>query len=207
MPGKIAEHHSLADWDFQQGDTNRSLSAVRFINPPTSLLINNPGAGWFVDTILCRIPATLNLPQGEVRTWQYSAGLYATPAIFRNQATLGNSDFDNCYYIYCAASTIYLTRCLLGHCSVKDTTTCTTFSNEWVHYRIFWYNGKTPGEAEALCVDVYREVAGEWIKEGSTLYDTDNHFKASGINRAGIFPRIYNAGDEFWDDTEIWGPV
>lgn len=207
MQKLIPVHHTLADWDFQFGATNRSLSATRYISAPTSLLIQKAGAGAWHDTILCRIPATQCLPQGEVRNWVYSYDLIKVVAIFRNQAALGSADYLNTYGLNITLDTATLIRYIAGAYLVRDSTPCTGFRNVWAHYRVFWYNGKTPGDSPALCVDVYREVAGEWVKEGSTLYDTDNSWKDSGTNRAGF--RAYSLYDhlQYWDDTEIWGPV
>lgn len=203
----IPVHHSLADWDFQFGATNRSLSAVQYVSAPTSLLIKKFGSGAWHDAILCRIPATLCLPQGEVRTWIYSYDRAQTISSFRNQAVLGTANYTNTYLLHLTGDTAQLNRHLAGVFSNRDTTTCPSFRNVWAHYCVFWYNGKTPGYVPALCVDVYREITGEWVKQGDTLYDTDNSWKDSGRNRAGF--RAYSTYDhlQYWDDTEIWGPI
>ncbi len=200
-------HHTISDWDFERGATNRSLSAARYISAPTSLRFLEPTSSQFLNNILCRIPATLCLPQGEVRTWVYGYYLAFTVALFRNQAALGSANELNCYQVYLAGTTSRLVRKLGGVLSFRDDSTCTSFINTWTHYRVFWYNGETPGGTPALCVDLYREIAGEWVKEGSTLYDTDNSFKDSAINRAGFRARSRNNWPQYWDDTEIWGPV
>lgn len=207
MPSLIAKHHTLADWDFEHGATNRSLSAAKYVSAPTSLLIVEPGSTTFYDTILCRIPATLLLPQGEVRTWSWVYLSAIQIAHFRNQAPLGSANALNTYEVYLAGTNSYLYRYIAGGSSLRDQSTCSTFLNQWVHYRVFWYNGETPGGAPALCVDLYREVAGEWQKEGSTLYDTANSWKDSAINRAGFRSRTRLGAGQWWDDTEIWGPI
>lgn len=207
MPGKIIPvHHTLADWDFQHGAENRSLSADYFISPPTSLKFVS-GNGTWLSTVLCRIPATLCLPQGELRTWNRSllGGFY--PAVFRNQAALGTADPKNCYILYATAGRIYLFR-IIDEASVNvDNTVCTTYLDQWMHHRSFWYNGFTPGEVPALCVDFYQEIAGEWVKEGDTLYDTMNKWADSEINRCGFRDYLVGANNSYRDDTEIWGPV
>ena len=200
-------HHSVVDWDFQYGATNRSLSATRCVSEPTSLRILEPGSTAFRDTILCRHPDTQCLPQGEVRNWEYGAFYLKHVASFRNQAPLGSANFENCYEIFVASANISLDRYLLGVYSRRDITTGTGFLSQWTHYRSFWYNGETPGHVPALCVDVYREIAGEWVKEGNTLYDTANSWKDSAINRAGFKSYSRYGVPQYWDDTEIWGPV
>ncbi|MBA7533078.1 hypothetical protein ES705_25313 [subsurface metagenome] len=207
MPLKLAKHHTLADWDFNIGEGSYSLSPTHFVSSPTSLLFRDPAINLITIIVLCRIPGTQCLPQGEVRTWLRAYENFLGLANFRNQAALGTADYWNCYYIYIIGTEIRLYRWVAGAYSLRDTGTGSIFVNQWVHYRVFWYNGKTPGEVEALCVDVYREVAGEWVKEGDTLYDVSNWFKDSEINRAGPFGRCYKTNSLYCDDTEIWGPV
>jgi hypothetical protein len=199
-------HHSLTDWDWQHGDTGRSLSDLFFVSAPTSLEMT-AGPERFLSNILCRIPATLCIPQGEVRTWVRGPHPSFTPCLFRNQAPLGTSDHENCYFIGVAYGISYLYRRVDGSSYYPDTSVCYTAANVWLHYRTFWYNGLTPGEVPALCVDIYLEVDGEWVKQGETLYDTVNAFKDSEINRCGIRANVSSDTSVYHDDTEIWGPV
>ncbi len=207
MPGKILPvHHSLTDWDFRSGDTYRSLSSVFFISAPTSLKIDIPGAA-DVEAFLCRIPATQCLPQGEVRTWVRRNTPTYSVALFRNQAPLGSANHDNSYMLTLTYSKARLYRRIAGVSSSRGVTPCYTPINEWIHCTVFWYNGKTPGDVPALCVDLYREIAGEWVKEGETIYDTANTWKDSAINRAGLDGIAQLNFPVYYDDTEIWGPV
>ncbi|GAH92036.1 unnamed protein product [marine sediment metagenome] len=207
MPGKLlAAHHTVADWDFQQGSQYRSLDATYFISEPTSLKLGPPPVNW-PDTVLCRIPATQLLPQGEVRTWMRVHMVACYPAVFRNQHALGGADDQNCYFLQQAAAAVYLYRMVGGFSTLCDQTTGYFAIDTWLHYRTVWYNGKTPGEVPALCVDYYREIAGEWIKLGNTMYDTVNMFKDSAINRVGFHAFLYPNTYSWFDDTEIWGPV
>ena len=202
----LFNHHSLADWDFEHGSLYRSLADDQFVSAPTSLKYTAPGDLWST-TLLCRITGTLALPQGEVRTWVRRAGGSLCAPCFRNQAPLGTSAEFNCYYIVPSYSNVYLYRVIEGTPTNIANTPCYTAFNIWLHYRVFWYNGLTPGEQEALCVDVYYEDAGEWVKQGNTMYDTWNMWKDSEINRCGLLP-ISQLNYPIWhDDTEIWGPV
>lgn len=209
MPGKIAAaHHTLADWDFEKGAEYRSLASDFYVSSPTSLkLSRGVGTGAWVGAVLCRIPATLVLPQGEVRTWVRRSAGASAPCIFRNQAALGSANWLNCYMIYLGANIAGLYRVLSGVLLQVDSTSCSTFIGSWTHYRFFWYNGKTPGEVPALCVDIYRDIAGEWVKQGSTMYHTLNLWKDSAINRCGFRPVLSPDQAVWYDDTEIWGPV
>ncbi len=207
MPGKITPvHHSLTDWDFEDGALYRLLSDFQFVSAPTSLVFYN-SPGWWREIVLCRVPATLCLPQGEIRTWAWcnftGTGLFS----FRNQKPLGSADEDNCYYCEIAIDKIFVDYYVDGVLQSLGSKPFPMLFNQWVHYRIVWYNGFTPGEAEALCIDCYREVAGEWIKECDTFYDVNNRWKDSEVNRTGPFPRLSAGRILCYDDTEIWGPV
>ncbi|MBA7642498.1 hypothetical protein ES703_50193 [subsurface metagenome] len=201
------EHHSVSDWDFEHGATNRSLSAAQFISPPTSLRILEPTTATFMDVILCRVPATQCLPQGEVRSWVHSYYRNLHVAQFRNQKPLGSANQNNGYQIYLAMNVASLGRYINNVYSERDSTTCETFVSTWTRYRVVFWNGTTPGDVAALCVNLYREVAGEWVQEGSTMYDTDNSWADSEINRIGFRARSTYNHPQYWDDTELWAPV
>jgi hypothetical protein len=86
-------------------------------------------------------------------------------------------------------------------------TDVSSVADTWEHWRALYWNGLTPELEEAICVILYKEVAEEWVKQGDTLYDTDNMWKDSEINRSGFHSITANGKSEFWDDTEIWGPA
>lgn len=203
----IPVHHSIEDWDFQQGATNRSLSATQYVSAPTSLRILQPTSADFHDAILCRHPDTLCLPQGQVINWVYSYYYSQVVANFRNQVALGTANYSNCYEVAVLQTTVDLIRFVGGVFSRRDRTTGQGFQNSWHQYRVFWYNGKTPAEVPALCVDVYLNIAAEWVKQGATMYDTANMWKDSAINRTGFRAFSGYNHPQYWDNTEIWGPV
>ena len=209
MPGKlIAAHHSITDWDFEQGDTARELDHSTYVSAPTSLHFDsNPTVE--TNGILCRIPATMCLPQGELRTWirANTDKVGPTPGTFRNQAALGSADIVDCYMFYWQYDLLGFYRIVNGYSTALHTFDFPRDNFVWYHTRVFWYNGKTPAEEDALCVDLYREVAGEWIKQEPTVYDTVNKFKDSDINRCGPFCYLRSGVESWFDDTEIWGPV
>ncbi|MBA7535517.1 hypothetical protein ES705_27775 [subsurface metagenome] len=203
----IPQHHSVSDWDFEFGADNRSLSPTQFVSAPTSLLFKKPASGVWMPVILCRHAPTLVLPEGEVRTWVHSYYPHVHPAIFRNQAALNSANSQNCYEIYITETHTYLHRYIAGGLSVRASTTGIVSDNQWWHYRTVFWNGETPGHEDALCVNVFREVDSAWVQMGGTLYDTSNYWKDSVINRAGFRARSFYDRQQYWDDTEIWGPV
>ncbi len=207
MPDIIKSgHHTIADWDFEHGGDYRSLANDFFISPPTSLKYVGAPAGWWT-SVLCRIPDTLCLPEGEMRTWyrKYAGGHFFIQ--FRNQSLLGTSELVNCYSLYFSTPNVYLRAFIGGGLHWIDNIPAYQADNEWMHWRVFWYNGFTPAEAPALCVDLYREIAGEWVREGATLYDTNNRWKDEPVNRCGLIPYPQFTWKMWYDDTEIWGPV
>ncbi len=177
------EHHTVADWDFTGGALYRSLSAAFFISAPTSLRLFKAADPQFNETVLCRIAETQVVAQGELRSWYRYPLVGGRIFTFRNQAALGSANVNNCYLILIVSTTVYLFRFIGGGEVEVGHTPCSSSANTWEHWRVIWYNGYTPAEAEAICVDFYKEVAGKWIKQGSTLYDEANQFKDSAINR------------------------
>ncbi|MBA7587164.1 hypothetical protein ES708_29182 [subsurface metagenome] len=202
----LAEHHTIADWDFEHGGLYRALSDDHFISPPTSLKYGY-GPDYWKTSVLCRIPETQCLPQGEFRTWFRTQASFVRGICFRNQAALGTANFDNCYYVYIYTPGLYFRKVVGSVESGIDHTPSYFANNEWIHYRVFWYNGFTPAEVPALCLDHYYEVDGEWVKLGDTLYDIADLWADSEINRVGFRPYIATIWYNWWDDTEIWGPV
>ncbi|MBA7572833.1 hypothetical protein ES708_14620 [subsurface metagenome] len=202
----LPKHHSVADWDFEFGATKRSLSSARYVSPPTSLCILEPTGTPFFDVILCRVPGTLCLPQGEVRNWHYYHYSDSRVAMFRNQSPLGSAINDNYYEVYLISTTARLYSKSAGILTKRDETSCQTFTDQWAHYRVVFWNGYTPLAVEALCVNLYREIAGEWVQEGETMYHTGNLWKDSEINRIGFHAHSLANWPEYWDDTEIWAP-
>ncbi|MBA7551150.1 hypothetical protein ES705_43686 [subsurface metagenome] len=207
MPGKLlGAHHSVADWDFLQPDERHSLSSDEFVSPPTSLKLFKVGLS-YVEVVLCRIPATLLLPQGEFRTWHYAPTPTCRPAVFRNQAALGLSNYQNMYEMLVWPNFARFSYYSAGTPYTIQTQACIVPAGQWNHWRVFWYNGLTPGEVPALCVDLYLEIAGEWQKQGTTFYHVPNLWKDSAINRCGFRQNVSAGVSHYFDDTEIWGPV
>lgn len=194
---------TLADWDFARADEWHSISSDEYVSSPTSLKLYRADMT-AVEVVLCRIPTTLCLPQGEVRTWQYSANPTCRPAVFRNQAALGSSNHQNMYEILVWEGNARLSYYADYNPYTVQTQPCTVPVGQWNHWRVSWYNGFTPGEVASLCVDLYLEVAGEWQKQGATFYHTPNRWKDSEINRCGFRQNRSANVSYYFDDTEIW---
>lgn len=207
MPDKVVNvHHSVTDWDFEKGPECRTLDPSKYISAPTSLSMWG-SAPLYYNTALCRIAGTLCLPQGEVRTWNYQVSATIRNINFRNQKPLGSANRSDCYYCLFYSNKVFLRTFQSGVSFIVGDTPFPTLLNQWVHYRVAWYNGTTPGEVPALCTDFYREVAGEWLKEGDTIYDPYNLWKDSLVNRCGLLATGISVRTKYFDDTEIWGPV
>jgi hypothetical protein len=197
---------SLVDWDWEQGTSYRSLSAAKYVSPPTSLLMQVPGGSQVSCAVLCRRADTLCLPEGELRTW-YQTYVTTYPfACFRNQAALGSANALNCYYFQIASNRIDLWRRVGGSASKINSFYYTFTGATWYHLRFVWWNGATESGTPALAVAVYIEVGSVWAQIGSVYYDTLNLWSTSEVNRVGLWPWIANNWYSYFDDTEIWGP-
>ena len=207
MPDKVAAgHHSLADWDIQVSSDGYQFSGDFFVSSPTSIKFTSPLAGG-QNAILCRTPETQLLPQGEVINWQRSPNYTILGFTFRNQSALGTATCQNCYVIRLMFTVARLYRYTAGVLRDIGQWPNTFNKNTWERYRVVWWNGKTPFEVPALCVDLYKEVGGEWVKQDATVYDTDNRWKDSAINRCGLYTGLIATYVCWYDDTQIWGPV
>lgn len=200
-------HHSVADWDFELGTLYRSLSAETFVSSPSSLKFYATGTTYRRDTVLCRLADTLCIAQGELRTWLRYNGFYQRVPCFRNQAPLGTATWDNCYFVQIISDKWTLTRYIGGTGPTLAETACSSVNNVWEHWRCVFWDGNNPEYQEALCVELYKEIGGEWVKQGATLYDTTSQWETSEINRIGFHMTFRDAKAQFIDDTEIWGPV
>ncbi|MBA7556279.1 hypothetical protein ES705_48979 [subsurface metagenome] len=207
MPTLKITPHSIADWDWQHGASYRSLSATHFISAPTSLRFMAPTPPSIYTTALCRIASTLCLPQGEVRTWWRMAAAEMNVLTFRNQAPLDSADRENCYLLYSLPTRFRLFRVLAGHMTIVGDALFDYTSDTWHHVRCRFWNGENPEGVPCLCVNIYVEEEGDWVQCSITLYDEVNLFKDSDINRCGILPASVFNIPNYYDDTEIWGPV
>ncbi|MBA7677588.1 hypothetical protein ES703_85847 [subsurface metagenome] len=200
-------HHSVADWDFALPPTRYNLDNTRFVSPPTSLRTYHVGGGSAYHTVLCRVPSTLCLPEGEIRTWRWHILHIGNLFTFRNQAALGTADYLNCYLILVSTTNTLLRRYVGGGPTDYGMGPGGCLPSTWQHYRVLYWNGTNPAGDEALNVELYLEVTGNWVKQGNTGYDTANLYKDSATNRSGLVPQVRDPEFAWHDDTEIWGPA
>lgn len=207
MKRKAIIHHSVVDWDFRTG-TVKVLYTDFYVSAPSCLLIYRSNGGIDYPAVLCRIAETLCIAQGEVRTWHRANDRTRSFFLFfRNQHALGGADYENSYLWAITGDWAYLSRYIggvpveIGHFAVSWA------NNEWNHWRTVYWNGKTLAGEDALAVDLYKKVAGEWVQQGETLYDTENQWADSEINRSGIGCWTQYGKVHWFDNTEIWGEV
>lgn len=207
MERKAITHHSVVDWDFTPG-TFKELSAALSISPPTSLLIRQRNGDTERPAVLCRIAETLCIAQGEVRTWHWTWNRTRDFRIpFRNQKALGGADYEDTYYWGITGDWAYLYRYVAGVGENIGFFPVDWPNNTWHHWRTRYWSGKNLSGEDALCVELFLWIGGEWVQQGTTLYDTADQFKDSEINRSGIGCWTDAAGGHYFDDTEIWGAV
>jgi hypothetical protein len=128
-------------------------------------------------------------------------------AMFRNQAPLGQANYSNTYYVLNSSTQWGLVRRINDSATTIGYTGLSSSGLTWEHWRIVFWDGINPSYQEALCVEVYKEIEGEWIKQGDTIYDTASQWKTSEINRIGFHCTTANSKRQCWDDTEIWKAI
>jgi len=207
MPKIIPVHHSVADWDFTTG-AHHALTEALFVSPPSCLYMYWQAGNPTFTAVLCRRGDTQVVPDGEVRTWYRTTNRTRGGFLFfRNQHALGGADHENCYIWSLAGASARLSRYVAGDATFIGDIPIVIENLTWYHFRTRFWSDKNPAGDDALNVELFMEEAGEWAKKGSTLYDTADQFKDSGINRLGIGGHTDGAPYHFFDDTEIWGPV
>lgn len=200
-------HKSVVDWDYSPGFT-RALDATYFISPPSSLRLTYPPSAPADGTILCRIAETLAIAEGEVRTWyRTNDRVRAFYLFFRNQAPLGSASWANTYSWSITGDWIYLYKRIADVPVLLGTFAVSWTIDIWYHWRTVYWNGATPAGIPALAVQLFLEIAGEWVQQGATVYDTQNEWKDSEINRSGIGADLTTIYTKWFDDTEIWAAV
>lgn len=197
-------HHSLADWDDCHG--NARLCTERYISPPSSLARD---AEPYSDVMVtCKFPGTINLPEGRIVSWGYGWTSAAQMFVIRAQGDPPCLHNLEGYWLRFAYNTNVQAECRHYTNAEFENYGLGTFDfrlvkGEWSHLRFTWWNGLTPGCAEAICIKLEVEENGEWLDKG-TLYDTNNYWKDAPTNRITYFTNEWRGSI---DDTEIWGPA
>jgi len=79
-------------------------------------------------------------------------------------------------------------------------------ADEWTHWRTVFWNGENEQGQNALAVQLFKEVEGQWVQQGDTYFDTDQLWKNSATNRMGIGAYNKSGAVYYFDDTELWIP-
>jgi len=193
----IRHHHSPSDWWFTHA--NWVLSTTEFVSPPTSL--KTTGMSLFVT---CNLDEAECIPEGRVicstmnMSWADPQGV-----VLRAQKNTGAEYQKNSYACFNNDGSAWVCRRFVGTTGYNigwfDIPTST---ETWYRQRITWWNGEDGNGDPALAVQIERWEAGEWVDYG-TVFDTDNVWKDSAVNRCGI----RTSGGAYHDDTEIWVPT
>lgn len=203
----IAGHHSVSDWDFQFAAPNWTLDTALYVVAPASLRLKYTAGGTPSFSVICKYATVLNLPQGELRTWYRSVQAYEAWCTFRNQAAVGSANELNCYATVMSPTNLALYRMVAGIATARGSWPTTHAVNTWERFRLQWWNGNDLYGVDALCVNLYKEVSGQWVQQGGTLYDTSQQWKTSSINRVGLRGQTDVTYFTNFDETEIWGPA
>ncbi len=200
----MKNHYSVIDWD-RSDPTKLYLSDEQKVSDPYSLKAHHPGTGLELVVILHRFTSTRNIRDGRLIFCVFTTHVVGPEiATFRNQAPLDSANRDNCFEILFWAST-WSWRLFEGGEYIWGKTANGSFTtNEWMKFRLSWWEGFSSLGVPATCVALEKYIAGEWVKQGNTLYDEDSHFKDSSINRVGHIAFVDNTRPQYWDDTEIW---
>ena len=203
----LIPHHSVSDWDFTHGTLYRFLDTTQWVSSPTSLRMKYTTTPNITGCILSNLVGCQNIPQGELRTWYRAPYVGSVPFNFRNQDTSTTPSQTNCYAVNISNLYIRLLRIVGGVATTIGDVPFTWQANTWFHLRVKFWNGVNLSGEDSLCAEIYQEVGGAWVKLGDTLYDNQNKWKGSGVNRLGLRYQTDSSMPNWFDDTEIWGPV
>lgn len=200
----MGNHHSVEDWD-------RSHPAITILDD--TICVSEPTSLWFkthenaavYPLLLSRHADAQNVAEGRMVGYLYGVGAVATGGFtFRNQSALGTAIRDNGFEVHIHDEGWSLLKRVGGVLSWTKEADGTFPKNTWIQIRLSWWNGYTAAGLPALAVMMERYIAGEWVKQGDTLYDEDNEFKDSEINRCGPASRATSVNYAWIDDTEVW---
>ena len=200
------EHHSVSDWDFTAGCVY-ALDTAQYVSAPRCLRVGGAGGSDMRSIFLCRTSATRNLPQGRVSSWHRGQNYNVLTAYpFRSQAPLGSATIANMYIVTITFNSWDLSKYVGGVLTPITEFERQRAGDTWYHDRVTWWNGVTPENDAAITVMLESYIEGEWVQQDDWVYDTDNLWKDSAINRCGI-GSMEDAEYYNWiDDTEIWAP-
>lgn len=194
----------MATWDWDYRYANWHLDAVRYITAPSSIGSTSSAQ----NSILSRLAGAQNLPIGGLDSWLYRHGeWWAQPRIgftFRNQNPLGASHINNSYLVsFSDRPEAFLWRRVGAVMNYIGEWVADWQVTTWKRYMVTWWNGYNEQNHPALVVRLQEWDGAQWVDRGE-LYDTNNEWAESPINRCGIvLGQVMNNAD----DTVIWQPL
>lgn len=213
MEKLIASHHSVADWDFQP-DSWAGLDDYTFISEPTSLACPIKKSTYYQYVwVFLKEALGGNVAHGKICTWLWiSHATTSTPRFFfRAQSlpptTAGAQEPDDCYLVL-----VNQNVCTLYRRINKSNTTVGSHPWDppltemtWNKIALTWETVTMPG-GDWLAFLVEQEVDEAW-KQYPLIYDTQNLWATSGVNRVGFRiagTRSTPGKASRVDDTEVW---
>lgn len=203
----LPSHHSVSDWD-KNPDATYTLDTGQYVSPPSSLRLSGPGSTNPDTAFICRTIETRNLPQGQlVTSWRSTFIDSDVMLYFRCQSALGIVFLQNTYRIRYIEGSIALHRIVGDVKYAVGYWAADTDINTWWRDRFTWWNGRNLDGEDALTVMMERYIDPDWIQIDNWIYDTNNRWKDSDLNRVAIGGYEHAGGNFTWfDDTEIWAP-
>lgn len=190
-----------ANWDFQ--DTIWELAIDRYISAPSALKQLRQAD----NAVLSRLGHAYNLFIGGIDSWLFRATDGLTDKriglLFRNQAFPPNSNLNNTYLVRIdSESKAILYRREAEAMTYIGEWNISWPATTWKRYMVTWWNGYNPQNTPCLVARLQEWDGAAWLDKGE-LYDVENKWADSGINRCGLY---LGQNFHYADDTIIWIP-
>jgi hypothetical protein len=190
----------VADWDKEF--SYWSLDTTRKVSSPSSIKIYNSTGDNF-HAFLSRNESAQNVRDGMMIGYclRPSGVTYCGVGFtFRNQASLGSANHNNCYLWYYSASTgrVYLNRYVNASYILLSSVTFSFATETWIKFKTSWWSDPGLG---GLVIRLERWNGSNWVKVFDDYVDSADYWKDSSVNRCGPLGFYYGG---WHDDTEIY---
>jgi len=206
VTSKLTHHSANVDWDWNRADW--SLTTEQYVSEPKCLKWLATSSPWPVT--LCKHAGTTVLNEGRVVTWIRPTSINCgMGVVFRNQAAVGTSNYNNTYIPNLApvSSNVNFSRVVNGTPLRVDTKAFgggfTMPNDTWRKIRVTWWES-----GGILYVRFEWFDDPDWVNICDEFSDVDNLWSGEAVNRCGLFTAIIAGGAKvvYADDTEVWGP-